>query len=87
MLIVLQQSYVFQGMMVNEFAFRTYECDQGCNCMYDTGLASQCKIDGKGVLAQYGYKTGETGKWVGIMLGIIAVYRLLGWVVTMMRRT
>ena len=87
MLIVLQQSYVFQGMMVNEFASRTYECDQGCSCMYDTGLASQCKIDGKGVLAQYGYKTGETGKWVGIMLGIIAVYRLLGWVVTMMRRT
>lgn len=82
------QSYVFQGMMVNEFAHRTYNCGEGCHCMYDTALAPQCKIDGKGVLAEYGYKaTGETGKWVGIMLGIIAVYRLFGWAITHWRRT
>ena len=74
--------------MVNEFAHRTYSCGKGCHCMYDTALAPQCKIDGKGVLAEYGYKaTGETGKWVGIMLGIIAVYRLFGWAVTHLRRT
>lgn len=71
--------------MVNEFAYRTYDCEQGCNCKYDTPLASQCKIDGRGVLAVYGYKTGETGKWVGIMLGIIVVYRLLGLAVTAIR--
>ncbi|KAL8994682.1 MAG: hypothetical protein Q9169_005412 [Polycauliona sp. 2 TL-2023] len=58
------QSYVFQGMMVNEFAHRTYSCGEGCHCMYDTALASQCRIDGKGVLAQYGYKEGKTGEWV-----------------------
>ncbi len=40
--------------------------------------ATACKIDGQGVLAVYGYKGGETGKWVGIMIGIIVVYRLLG---------
>lgn len=45
----------------------------------------QCQIDGQGVLAVYGYKSGETGKWVGIMLGIIVVYRLLGWAVTAIR--
>lgn len=56
--------------------------------MYNTALAPQCKIDGKGVLAEYGYKaTGETGKWVGIMLGIIAVYRLFGWAITSIRKT
>lgn len=71
--------------MVNEFAHRTYDCEQGCKCLYNTPLASQCKIDGEGVLAVYGYKSGETGKWVGIMLGIIVVYRLLGWGVTAMR--
>lgn len=82
------QSYVFQGMMVNEFAHRTYNCGEGCHCMYDTALAPQCKIDGKGILAEYGYKaTGETGKWVGIMLGIIAVYRLFGWAITHLRRS
>lgn len=86
------QSYVFQGMMVNEFAARTYSCPpnksgDGCTCMYETELASQCLIDGRGVLEQYGYKTGETGKWVGILIGIIAAYRLLGWAVLYVRRT
>ncbi|KAL9598099.1 MAG: hypothetical protein Q9219_004730 [cf. Caloplaca sp. 3 TL-2023] len=81
------QSYVFQGMMVNEFAHRTYSCGDGCQCMYDTALASQCQIDGKGVLAQYGYHEGQNGKWVGILIGIIAGYRLLGWLVTQWRST
>ncbi|KAL9637135.1 MAG: hypothetical protein Q9164_002388 [Protoblastenia rupestris] len=73
------QTYVFQGMMVNEFAERTYSCDKACHCMYDTPLASECKIAGSGVLQTYGYATGRTGKWVGILVGIIAVYRLLGF--------
>lgn len=74
-------------MMVNEFGYRTYDCGHGCHCMYQTELVSQCKIDGKGVLAQYGYKTGNTGKWVGIMLAIILVYRIFGWGVTSLRKT
>ncbi|KAI4176645.1 MAG: hypothetical protein LQ343_000936 [Gyalolechia ehrenbergii] len=81
------QSYVFQGMMVNEFAHRSYSCGEGCQCMYQTDLASQCKIDGKGVLAEYGYATDKTGEWVGIMISIIVVYRLLGWLVTQLRST
>lgn len=55
--------------------------------MYQTDLASQCRIDGKGVLAQYGYKEGKTGEWVGILLAILFVYRLLGWLVTHLRST
>ena len=74
-------------MMVNEFGYRTYSCGSGCRCMYQTELASQCMIDGKGVLAQYGYKTGNTGKWVGIMLAIILMYRIFGWGVTWLRKT
>ncbi|KAL4785421.1 P-loop containing nucleoside triphosphate hydrolase protein [Aspergillus varians] len=80
------QAYVFQGMMVNEFASRTYSCGAGCNCMYVTDLADQCEIRGTGVLEAYGYATGRTGKWAGILLGIIAVYRLLGFVVLFLRR-
>lgn len=80
------QSYVFQGMMVNEFQHRTYGCGDGCHCIYQSDLASQCKIEGKAVLDAYGYKTGETGKWVGILLGIVLGYRLLGWVALCLRR-
>lgn len=81
------QAYVFQGMMVNEFSDRTYTCGPGCNCMYQTELADQCLIQGKGVLSQYGYATGRTGKWVGILIGIIAVYRLFGYLALVVRRT
>jgi hypothetical protein len=80
------QAYVFQGLMVNEFADRTYNCDQDCHCMYTTELASQCMISGKGVLDTFGMSTGLTGTWVGILIGIVAVYRLLGWAVLALKR-
>jgi hypothetical protein len=73
-------------MMVNEFAGRTYDCDPGCHCMYQTDLASECKISGLGVLEQYGYKTGRTGEWVGILLAIVLGYRLLGLGAMMLRK-
>ncbi|PYI08514.1 PEP carboxykinase-like protein [Aspergillus sclerotiicarbonarius CBS 121057] len=81
------QAYVFQGMMVNEFQHRTFTCSSDCVCMYTTDLAPQCKIRGTGVLHEYGYATGRTGKWVGILIAIIAVYRLLGYLVLVLRRS
>ncbi|KAJ5533052.1 hypothetical protein N7494_009604 [Penicillium frequentans] len=80
------QAYVFQGMMVNEFSERIYSCGDGCQCLYDTDLASQCQIRGTAVLENYGYATGRTGKWVGILIGIIAVYRLFGWIALQVRK-
>ena len=81
------QSYVFQGMMVNEFGNRIYSCGAGCHCMYQSELADQCKIDGKGVLAVYGYNLNARGTWIGILVGIIAGYRLLGLLVLYLRRS
>jgi hypothetical protein len=85
------QRYVFEGMMVNEFEDRTYDCDVlpdgGCQCMYVTDLADQCKIDGTGVLDTYGYKTGRHGKYIGIIIGIIAGYRLFGLLALYARRS
>ena len=73
--------------MVNEFSKRTYSCGADCSCMYQSPLAQQCEIAGTAVLDVYGYKTDETGKWVGILIGIIVVYRFLGWLVLWLRRT
>ncbi|KAJ6134765.1 hypothetical protein N7523_001087 [Penicillium sp. IBT 18751x] len=81
------QAYVFQGMMVNEFSNRNYSCGDGCHCIYQTDLAPQCLIRGTGVLENYGYATGRNGKWAGILIGIIAVYRLFGWIALELRRT
>lgn len=80
------QAYVFQGMMVNEFAERTYTCGTDCQCMYQTDLASECRISGLGVLETFGYKTGETGRWVGYLLLIVVGYRILGWVALKVRK-
>lgn len=81
------QAYVFQGMMVNEFSRRNYQCGEGCHCMYSTPLEDQCMIDGDGVLAVYGYKTGKNGEWAGILVAIIFGYRLLSWLILKIKRT
>lgn len=85
------QAYVFQGMMVNEFKRRTYECasigDGEYQCMYPSDLNSVGKIRGVAVLQQFGINPNIQGTWVGIMIGIIAVYRLLGYLVLLIKRT
>ncbi|TLD38185.1 putative ABC transporter [Venturia nashicola] len=73
------QAYVFSGMVVNEFKGREYQCGPKCECEYVTELAPQCKIDGQGVIdLVFGYNTHSQVKWVGIMIAIIAGYRLFG---------
>lgn len=86
------QAYVFQGMMVNEFKSRIYSCSRSegagsCYCMYPSALQDKCQIPGTAVLGQYGYAEGREGKWVGILIGIIAVYRIFGWVVTVWKKS
>ncbi|KAG9712043.1 hypothetical protein KCU73_g16992, partial [Aureobasidium melanogenum] len=49
-------------------------------------LSGQCKIDGKAVLHYYDYPTGQLGKTIGIMVGIIAVYRVLGYLALRFRK-
>ncbi|KAM6513689.1 hypothetical protein FALCPG4_016063 [Fusarium falciforme] len=80
------QKYVFEGMMINEFSDRVYDCGEGCRCMYDSPLADQCKIDGQAVLDQYGYERGHMGRDVGIMISIIFGYRLASWIVLRVRK-
>lgn len=81
------QAYVFQGMMANQFSSAVYSCGPSCQCIYQTSLAPQCQISGAGVLKQYGYAEGRQGKWAGILVGIIAVYRLFGWIALRLRKT
>ena len=79
------QTYVFQGMMVNEFKARTYECAAGCQCSYPTGNLT-CQIPGPEVLSADGYSLEDEGKWVGIIIAIIVVYRGLGWLTLFLRK-
>ncbi|KAL0931003.1 ABC transporter [Colletotrichum truncatum] len=80
------QKYVFEGMMHNEFAERIYSCGKSCQCMYRTALESECKIAGQGVLDTYGYTENHFGRNVGIMIGIIAGYRIAAWIVLKIKK-
>lgn len=84
------QAYVFQGMMVNEFAHREYDCAQTADgayqCMYPSDLNSQGKIGGIAVLKAFSISTGQEGTWVGIIIGIIAGYRLLAYLALVLRK-
>lgn len=73
------QRYVFQGMMFNEFQDRVYQCSDSCFCMYQSALQDQCQIAGQAVLESIGYKNNHTGEWVGLMIVLITIYRLLPW--------
>lgn len=79
------QAYVFQGMMVNEFKGRDFDCatgpDGGHQCMYASDLNSEGKIRGTDVLKMFDINPRIEGTWVGIMIGIIAGYRLLTYLV------
>lgn len=85
------QAYVFQGMLVNEFKDRTFDCagsaQSGYQCMYQSDLAPVGQIRGTAILDAFGYSTGLEGTWFGIMVGIIAGYRILGWLVLLLKKT
>jgi ABC-type multidrug transport system permease subunit len=83
------QAYVFQGLMVNEFKARVFDCDKtadGYQCMYSSALEAQGKIDGRAVLENFRIAQGKEGLWIGIMIAIIAGYRILGYFTLVLKR-
>lgn len=74
-------------MMVNQFKQTTYRCAAE-GCMYPSDLQSQGKIRGKAVLEAYHISHGgdKVGEWIGILIGIIVVYRILGYLVLVVQR-
>ncbi|MCJ1287520.1 hypothetical protein MMC26_006872 [Xylographa opegraphella] len=89
------QAYVFQGMMVNEFAGRNYTCGPPpCTCMYVTSLADQCLVLGDDILHGFGYQSGAEGlvpkgampMGVGVLVAIVLGYRVLGLAALWWRR-
>lgn len=84
------QSYVFQGMMHNEFDQRNFTCSASiegqCECAYDTDLKGQCLIAGSAIPASYGLGDAASAHSVFVMVAIILAYRLLAWAVLVWKR-
>ncbi|KAJ9642112.1 uncharacterized protein PV06_03317 [Exophiala oligosperma] len=85
------QSYVFQGMMANQFRSTIWNCDKlasGYQCMYTSDLESEGKIRGTAVLRAYKYPWSDDkiGEWIGIMFAIIFAYRILGYLALVIKK-
>lgn len=84
------QAYVFQGMMVNEFKHRVYSCARNADgsfyCNYQSPLNSEGKIGGAAVLESFNIALDQMGTWGGIIVGIIAGYRVLGYIALRLRK-
>lgn len=84
------QTYVFQGMMRNEFDRRDYSCGRNfegqCNCDYDTELKAECLIKGDAIPSGYGLSTISAGTSIVIMVAIITSYRLLACLALSLKR-
>ncbi|CAZ80321.1 unnamed protein product [Tuber melanosporum] len=83
------QRYVFQGMMFNEFDGRVYNCAKvgdECQCMYPSGLADQCNIEGRGVLTALGYGKKDIGLWIGVLIAVTFGMRGLAWITLKVKR-
>jgi hypothetical protein len=82
-------------LQVNEFAHRIYTCatvdgspssSPQYHCMYPSDLEPLGQIRGTAVLDTYQYSTDRVGEWVGIMIAIIAAYRILGFAVLWVKK-
>lgn len=87
------QSYVFRGMMINEFGHRKFSCapaedGANCRCMYDSQFAGQCMIDGNAVLEGYGLSAHTSSALTSsaIVIAIIIGFRLLCGLLLFWRR-
>lgn len=80
------QRYVFQGMMFNQFKQTVYTCGSDCKCMYPSSLESVCQLDGRAVLSALGYGKERHGQWIGILIVLIFVLRLMVYIVLRVKR-
>jgi hypothetical protein len=85
------QAWVTQGLILNQFKSTIYDCEVkaggGYNCMYPSDLESEGMIRGEVVIEAYKYSLSfGHGKLVGIMIGIIVVYRIFGYLALVVRK-
>lgn len=73
-------TYSFQELMVLEFKGVQYDCGEGCQCVFNSPLAKQCKVAGEAILQQYNVPVdARTGASVGIVIAIGLGYRLAAY--------
>ena len=83
------------GFLVSIASLNIFWCDafhyinyqgSGCSCAHGSDQPDQCKIDGRAVLEYHNHATNRLETYIGIIIGIIAVCRLLGYLALHFRK-
>jgi hypothetical protein len=79
-------------MMVNQFTSTSYRCSgsgESVQCMFPSNLEAEGRIRGTAVLDAYhiSHGSGKVGEWVGILVSIIVAYRILGYLVLVIKKS
>ncbi|TDL20626.1 P-loop containing nucleoside triphosphate hydrolase protein [Rickenella mellea] len=86
------QTYAFDLLVVNDFRGLVFDCqtlaDGSCQCDYPSSLVSQgiCQIRGDDVLNALGIGGINFGLYIGILIAITLVFRILLYVVLVFKK-
>ncbi|BGP05738.1 hypothetical protein JCM10049v2_001551 [Rhodotorula toruloides] len=85
------ETFAFELLVRNDFVGRILTCPKGpdgsCLCPIPSSLTpGQCAVSGEDVIQNLGYGGVSDGLYVGILIIIIFVYRLLMWGVLVWRK-
>ncbi|KAF9269354.1 P-loop containing nucleoside triphosphate hydrolase protein [Marasmius fiardii PR-910] len=79
------QRYAFDLLSNSDLRGMTFKCSNGCECAYPSSTASLCTVSGDDVLRYLEIRDITYGKWIGIMVGINLVYRILLYIALRLR--
>lgn len=77
------QNWAFRAMMWNKFEAQFFTCSND-SCSFPSGDGNTIK--GRAVLEYYGYSEGKLGKYAAYMIAIVVGYRILAWLVLVVRK-
>jgi len=86
------QTYAFDLLVVNDLRGLVFDCaieaDGSCHCDYPSSLISQglCQLRGEDVLDSLGIGGINTGLYAGILVVITLVFRLLLYLVLVLKK-
>ncbi|KAF5367203.1 hypothetical protein D9758_003922 [Tetrapyrgos nigripes] len=81
------QRYAFELLTNSDLRGLTFQCINDCNCAYPSSTPDTCTVSGDDVLSYLDINSIEYGQWIGILISINIIYRLILYIVLRYRTT
>ncbi|KAG7094840.1 hypothetical protein E1B28_005649 [Marasmius oreades] len=79
------QRYAFDLLSNSDLRGLVFQCSNACQCAYPSSTPATCTVSGDDVLEYLEIRDIKYGKWIGVMVGINVVYRILLYVALRLR--